>query len=133
MNPSQLDQVRVLISQGRRCQNTQSWKEARSCYLSAAELMLRMAEGSTNDAKLVWLNRAKSLRQVASKLETSPNASNGEKSPLLEQNNVNQSEPWLIVERPRLTFNDVAGFESVKEEIGLTLLYPFSHAEAADY
>jgi len=38
---------------------------------------------------------------------------------------------FAAVERPKLRFCDIAGLESVKEEVRLKLLYPFEHPEEA--
>lgn len=42
-----------------------------------------------------------------------------------------QSNAWLVLERPDVKFDQIAGLESVKEEIRLKLLYPFQHPELA--
>jgi SpoVK/Ycf46/Vps4 family AAA+-type ATPase len=34
-----------------------------------------------------------------------------------------------VVERPRISFSDVGGMESIKEEIRLKIIYPLTHAE----
>lgn len=133
MSRSLLDQVNVLISQGRQLQNRQSWKEARLCYLSATELMLRVAEDADDKTKSLWLSRAKSLRQAVTRLEDLPSTADGQANRPLEETPAVGAEPWLIAEQPKVTFKDVAGYEAVKREVSLTLLYPFSHREAADY
>ena len=38
---------------------------------------------------------------------------------------------WVVKDKPNLTFNDVAGLESVKQDIKLKLVYPFEHPELA--
>ena len=40
-------------------------------------------------------------------------------------------QDWLVVERPDVRFDDVAGLEDVKEQIRLKLIYPFTHPEEA--
>lgn len=39
---------------------------------------------------------------------------------------------WMVKEKPSLRFADVAGLESVKEDIRLKLVYPFEHRELAE-
>ena len=39
---------------------------------------------------------------------------------------------FVAVERPKLRFDDIAGLEDVKEEIRLKMIYPYTHAEAAE-
>lgn len=133
MSSSVLDQVQMLISQGHQYQVGQAWKEARLCYLSATELMLRVAGNADEKAKALWLKRAKSLRQAATKLESLTDPANDQASPLLAETKEQPTEPWLVAEQPQVNFKDVAGYETVKKEINLTLLYPFSHPEAAGY
>ncbi|CAN5380582.1 hypothetical protein BH10PLA1_BH10PLA1_07020 [soil metagenome] len=36
---------------------------------------------------------------------------------------------WIVREKPKLTFDDVAGLDDVKEDIRLKMLYPFEHPE----
>jgi transitional endoplasmic reticulum ATPase len=40
--------------------------------------------------------------------------------------------PWLVVEKPDLTFDDIAGLEDVKEQIRIKMIYPFTHKEEAE-
>jgi transitional endoplasmic reticulum ATPase len=157
MSRSLLEQVKRYISTGRMLQDERAWKEARHCYLAAAGLMLEIADSGDERSKTIWLIRAKALRQVAAKLAEAPeHAPNENGVPhLLAANHVDtgdlpaqksiaqktvaqktipsSDDPWLIGEMPTVSFDDVAGYETVKEEIRLTLLYPFSHAEAASY
>ncbi len=39
---------------------------------------------------------------------------------------------WIVQEKPNLRFDDVAGLESVKEDIRLKMIYPFEHPELAE-
>jgi transitional endoplasmic reticulum ATPase len=40
---------------------------------------------------------------------------------------------WLIIERPDVRFDDVAGLEDVKRQIRLKLIYPFTHPKEAEH
>jgi SpoVK/Ycf46/Vps4 family AAA+-type ATPase len=42
-----------------------------------------------------------------------------------------EAKDFIPVERPTLSFSDIAGLEDVKEDIRLKMIYPFSHPEAA--
>lgn len=42
-----------------------------------------------------------------------------------------EAKDFIPVERPTLSFGDIAGLEDVKEDIRLKMIYPFSHPEAA--
>lgn len=136
MARSVLNHIQELINKGHQLQARQAWKEARICYLSAADLMLEMAEGADDHSKAIWLSRAKYLRQTAAKLAELPTATpsaTGATGAAMEETHESRAEPWLVAKQPAINFDDVAGYDAVKEEIRLTLLYPFSHAEAADY
>lgn len=39
------------------------------------------------------------------------------------------ADPYIEVERPRITFNDVGGMDKVKEEIRMKIIYPLSHPD----
>ncbi len=38
---------------------------------------------------------------------------------------------WIVREKPSIQFDDVAGLDSVKEDIRLKMIYPFEHPELA--
>lgn len=38
---------------------------------------------------------------------------------------------WIIRDKPKIGFNDIAGLEDVKLDIRLKMIYPFAHAELA--
>ncbi|MEK6675865.1 MAG: ATP-binding protein [Planctomycetota bacterium] len=38
---------------------------------------------------------------------------------------------WVIREKPKIGFDDIAGLEDIKEDIRLKMLYPFAHPELA--
>ena len=133
MSRVSLDQVRALVNEGRRYQVRKEWKEARASYLSASELMLKLAESADDRAKAVWLGRAKSLREAAAQLQALTSGAAGEREAAVEAPADVPPIPWLVTEQPKVRFRDVAGYESIKEEIRLSLLYPFSHPEAAGY
>jgi transitional endoplasmic reticulum ATPase len=41
------------------------------------------------------------------------------------------AEQWIVKEKPKLRFDDVAGLDDVKEDIRLRMIYPFEHPELA--
>lgn len=42
------------------------------------------------------------------------------------------ADAWVVRERPRVRFDDIAGLEDVKEQIRLRMVYPFLHPELAE-
>jgi transitional endoplasmic reticulum ATPase len=41
------------------------------------------------------------------------------------------ADKWIVKEKPKLRFDDVAGLDGVKEDIRLKMIYPFEHPELA--
>lgn len=41
------------------------------------------------------------------------------------------ADQWIVREKPKLRFDDVAGLEDVKQDIRLKMIYPFAHPELA--
>ena len=39
---------------------------------------------------------------------------------------------WIVKEKPKIRFDDVAGLDNVKEDIRLKMVYPFEHPELAE-
>jgi len=108
--------------------------EARLCLLKAAEKLLMassLSKGTLRDSRkqlgLQLLEEADALMPVNQptkpiSLVHPPAAASGD---------VERAENWIIHERPEIRLDDIAGLESVKEQIRIRLLYPFTHAEAA--
>ena len=42
------------------------------------------------------------------------------------------ADKWIVKEKPKLRFDDVAGLDDVKEDIRLKMIYPFEHPELAE-
>ena len=42
------------------------------------------------------------------------------------------ADKWIVKEKPKLRFDDVAGLDDVKEDIRLRMIYPFQHPELAE-
>lgn len=48
-----------------------------------------------------------------------------------EKEGETSAQQWIVKEKPDVRFADVAGLESVKEDIRLKMIYPFEHADLA--
>lgn len=48
-----------------------------------------------------------------------------------ESEGTTSADQWIVREKPRLRFDDVAGLDDVKEDIRLKMIYPFEHPELA--
>src|SRR5438552_1975167 len=111
------------------------WDSARIYLLEAARAIVQLSKTARGPelvqarkemgAKLLDLARdcqtaARERRPRAAKprddrRETNPDAAN-----------------WIIQEKPRVRFDDIAGLDDVKELIRLRMIYPFTHPDLAE-
>src|SRR6266511_3687713 len=49
-----------------------------------------------------------------------------------ESESTTTADKWIVKEKPKLRFDDVAGLDGVKEDIRLKMIYPFEHPELAE-
>lgn len=114
-------------------------EEARYHFLKAAQYLLELArqtEGSLREARL---RRARELvelaRNVHSRRETlrpvpRPGGAPGPE-PAPQDPGPQVPQEWIVSEKPRLRFDDIAGLEDVKEQIRIKMILPFTHPEKA--
>jgi len=118
------------------------WESARIYLLEAARAMVdlsRTAQGQElRDARQQTAQR---LLDLARDCQTA--AKEGRRQPAVRRGNSQSDAPasesegeksanqWIIREKPKLRFDDVAGLEDVKQDIRLKMIYPFEHAELA--
>lgn len=107
-------------------------------YTEAATSPTIRAAREENAAKL--LDWYESLPDDASDLPAPPGeagASGGGSAPRAGggsrklKEGKDEDKSFIPVERPTISFADIAGLEDVKEDIRLKMIYPFSHPEAA--
>jgi transitional endoplasmic reticulum ATPase len=124
------------------------WVDAETYFRQAAGEFLALSKGSKRDGHIeeiraVWLERAKRLLQkadeaaAAAKENRRPvqvkHASAGKPSEQSsEADGEASAQQWIVKEKPSIRFADVAGLESVKEDIRLKMIYPFDHPELAE-
>jgi transitional endoplasmic reticulum ATPase len=106
--------------------------QARFNYLKAAEFLFKAAERAQGAARDLRVQQAEALLQRARLLEPpaagAPPAVSG---PQAAAAGPGEAAEWLVAERPKTRFDDVAGLEDVKEQIRLRMIYPFTHPEKA--
>jgi transitional endoplasmic reticulum ATPase len=109
-----LEAARAMVELGKQTA-TEELKEARH---QTAQKLLELARdceaAKTQNRKPVSRQSAVGSRQGASSEDDGANASD-----------------WIVREKPKLRFDDVAGLDEVKENIRLKMLYPFEHPELA--
>ena len=122
-------------------------KEAKYHFLKAAEYLLELARQSdqplrdvrTRQAiKLVELaksvkakRRAMRERMAAARKPGAPPVPGAPAGKDDEDDGDDVPDEWLVAEKPKLRFGDIAGLDDVKEQIRVKMIYPFTHAEKA--
>jgi transitional endoplasmic reticulum ATPase len=94
-------------------------EELRSARQEIASKLLELGRDceSANNEK----RRAPAMRGSASNREESS-----------ESEGAKDVQQWIVREKPKLRFDDVAGLEEVKQDIRLKMIYPFEHPELAE-
>ncbi|HEY3225768.1 MAG TPA: ATP-binding protein [Planctomycetota bacterium] len=122
---------------GIRCFHAGDLHEAKYHFLKAAEYLLQLARQSDPDlrkvrtrqaAKLIELAKTVKQRRRAVREKAAARAAGGGAK---EEETGELPEDWLVVEKPKIRFGDIAGLEDVKEQIRVKMIYPFTHAEQA--
>jgi len=110
-----LEAARAMVDLSRTAQG----QELRDARQQTAQRLLDLARDCQNAAKEG--RRQPAVRRGNSQSDAPASESEGEKS----------ANQWIIREKPKLRFDDVAGLEDVKQDIRLKMIYPFEHAELA--
>src|SRR4051812_45905759 len=120
------------------------WDSARIYLLEAARAMLDLSKTAQGE-QLQSARRATApnLLQLARDCETAkqnlrpPPLARGPKARVPSTNSDPEGatpspDQWIVKEKPKLRFSDVAGLDEVKEDIRLRMIYPFAHPELAE-
>ena len=104
--------------------------KAKREFLLAAEALFKAAQQSKGQLKEVRAGQAEELLKRAESL-SGEKISRGKGKTELAREAAAPESNWLVAEKPRVRFADLAGLDDVKEQIRLKLIYPFAHPEAA--
>ncbi len=120
------------------------WDSARVYLLEAARAMLELSKQAQGEdlrearrqtsTKLLELAKdcedAKRTNRKTSSVSGGPKGrASAEQSG--ESEGAQSADQWIVKEKPKLRFDDVAGLDDVKEDIRLKMIYPFEHPELA--
>jgi len=109
-------------------------KEAKYHFLKAAEYLLELARQSEPKLRQIRTRQAVKLVELARNVRQKRRAAR-EKAAARKGGDGEEAEEvpkdWLVVERPKLRFGDIAGLDDVKEQIRVKMIYPFTHPEQA--
>ena len=123
------------------------WDSARIYLLEAARSIASLSKGAMSEElregrtqmaqKLLELARdceaaARENRRAGSTRRPGQTSANAGNSQAGEAEGETSAQQWIVKEKSSLRFADVAGLESVKEDIRLKMIYPFEHAELAE-
>jgi len=111
------------------------YAKARFQYLKAAEYLYKAARESAPSLKKERIAQAEKLWAMTTDLPSLPAAAPAPAAKARAQQPAGDANAsparWRVYERPGVTFADVAGLETVKEQVRLKLIYPFTHPEKA--
>ncbi len=114
-----------------------NFREARYQLLRAAEYLMRLASLSEGRLKEARLKNARDLVDLARGMPDTAAAEgegegDGEKAPAEGAAKKNgKAGDWIVREKPKVKFADIAGLEEAKKQIRIKMIYPFTHAEKA--
>lgn len=107
--------------------------EARMHFLRASEALFKLAnstpEGSLRESRV---KNAEKLLEMARKMEQSGGGRTRAAASDGGSEGSTDADEWKVADKPDIGFDDIAGLEMVKQEILLKMVYPFTHAEAAE-
>lgn len=113
-------------------------EEARYHFLKAAQYLLELARETEGPLREVRLRRARELVELARNVRSRREALRAAARPGDAPGAAPPANPgpdvppeWVVSEKPRLRFDDIAGLEDVKEQIRIKMIYPFTHPEKA--
>ena len=102
----------------------QDWPTARRHYLFSALYFLRAAKASSSET-----TKEQRLQQALALVERARQV--GRNAPLAVGEGASDV-PWLLEERPKVRFKDVAGLDEVKQAILVRMVYPFTRPDLAE-
>lgn len=140
--PTSWDTFERYRQKGLDARRAGQWESARIYLLEAARAMVdlsRTAQGQElRDGRQQTAQRllelARDCQAAAKEGRRQPGVRRGNSqsdAPASESEGEKSANQWIIREKPKLRFDDVAGLEDVKQDIRLKMIYPFEHAELA--
>ena len=119
------------LEAGLKQQRDGNARQARHHFLKASEYLFKAAKVSEGELKATRTRQAEELLRRAQALEQAIGLTGISRRPEAALAGDAETSPWLVAERPKVTFKDVAGLEAVKEQIRLRMIYPFTHPQQA--
>lgn len=122
------DQYNIYYQKALKAKENSDFKNAKLNFLLAAQTLLEMCKESPAPLKEVRLKNAKTLLEMASKLDNK--ISKEEKSNHSNNNQQDETETkWDKQNIPDISFDDVAGLDEVKESVKMRVILPIKNKE----
>jgi transitional endoplasmic reticulum ATPase len=106
-------------------------EEARYHLLRAAEYLYKAAAQSPESLRRTRIANAEKLKELAVSIPRDGGPSGRRPAPAEDDEDQGKISSWVLTERPRVRFDDVAGLEDIREAIRVRMVYPFTHPDAA--
>ncbi len=120
---------------GITCFHNGDIKDAKYHLLKAAQYLMELAQQSDSELRAVRIKQAQKLVELARNLKAKRKELRAkavaQKTGGGKDEDDGVPDEWLVAEKPKLRFGDIAGLEDVKEQIRVKMIYPFTHAEKA--
>ncbi len=126
--------------------NVGQMSKARAEYLKCSKFLEHLAKLSPPERRNKLMERAAKFKQIGSgltdgsvKVYTDGVIPPEDRTPVKskvdseEEKTKDRIKDLVLVEKPKLTFDDIAGLQEVKERIKEAIVYPFTHPEEYKY
>ena len=111
-------------------------EDAKYHFLTAAELLFKLAKTSQGELRQVRKERAQKFLGIVRDLDSgkAPIKLKRQEMPVraADIREDDKAAEWLVAERPKVRFADIAGLEEVKQEIRVRMIYPYTHPKEAE-
>jgi transitional endoplasmic reticulum ATPase len=147
MTGSNIDIFERYKQRGLDARRAGQWDSARVYLLEAARVMLELSKQAKTEplaearrqASQKMLDLAKDCEEAKTSNRAAPTESGGQAKNSPQKaggekqgdDDKKDGKDWMVVEKPKIKFADVAGLEDVKSDIKLKMLYPFQFPELA--
>lgn len=129
-----LDMFRRLHRRGLTAYRAGDWRKARADLLRSAEMLYKLAAGSSGPLRQARKEKAGKILGLAKSIEPkgTPQPRPKQRLPVGEEDASREGgEKWIVTDVPEVRMEDVAGLEDVKATIRRRVVYPFQHPEVA--
>ncbi len=120
-------------AEGLKAYREKRFDEARVKLLESAEYLYQLASRSEGKLRESRMKNAKQLMEMAQRIKEMPQeqkeAHAGAGGGEAEES---EGETWMLAERPKTRFDDIAGLDDVKTAIQMRMILPVLHPDKAE-